>query len=158
MNIEAVYVITELQTENKVDISDFLKTLKEERWQEMTEGMHERQTIVTMPKFEMEYEIDDFPQVLQDLGMVNAFDAGLSDFSGMNRNSGKMIYIGDSQHKTFISVDEEGTEAAAVTSVGMQLTSMPSIVELRLDRPFFFAIREVESNTILFMGKIMDPS
>jgi len=155
---DAGFAMTVLLPGEEVVMSGFLETLNADRWQEITEDMQERQIKVTMPKFEMKYEIDAFPQVLQDLGMVNAFDAGLSDFSGMSRNSGKMIYIGESQHKTFISVDEEGTEAAAVTSVNMYVTSIPSIAELRLDRPFFFAIREVESNTILFMGKMMNPS
>jgi serpin B len=60
------------------------------------------------------------------------------------------------KHKTFVDVNEEGTEAAAVTSVEMRFTSAPETI--RVDRPFVFAIRENYSGTILFMGKIVDPS
>jgi serpin B len=56
-----------------------------------------------------------------------------------------------------VEVDEEGTEAAAVTSVGIELTAMPSIPSMYIDRPFIFAIREHKSGTILFIGKIVNP-
>jgi serine protease inhibitor len=77
-----------------------------------------------------------------------------ADFTKINRNGGLCIY--DVLHKTFVDVNEEGTEAAAVTSVVIGTTSVGS--SFRVDRPFVFAIRENKSGTILFIGKIVDPS
>ncbi|MFQ6047375.1 MAG: serpin family protein, partial [Gemmatimonadales bacterium] len=77
----------------------------------------------------------------------------MADFSNMYPGGG--VYIDSVKHKTFVKVDEEGTEAAAVTSVGMGEVSAPP--SFRVDHPFLFFIRERHSGTILFMGKIMNP-
>jgi serpin B len=115
-------------------------------WQELTEGFGETSLNLEMPKFELEYEVDEFENVLYEMGIVDAF--GPADFSRITGGPND-LYIGESRHKTFISVDEEGTEAAAVTSVALFESAPP---EVRFNRPFFYAIREVESGTILFMG------
>jgi len=67
------------------------------------------------------------------------------------------IFISKVKHKSFVKVDEEGTEAAAATSVEMRLTSVQSGFTMRVDRPFLFIIGENHSQSILFMGKIVDP-
>ena len=67
------------------------------------------------------------------------------------------LYISNVKHKTFVEVDEEGTEAAAVTSVEVGVTSAPEYIPVQVDRPFAFAIREQHSGTILFIGKIASP-
>ena len=72
----------------------------------------------------------------------------------MYRNGG--VFISEVKHKTFVDVNEEGTEAAAATSVGAGVTSMP--MSFIVDRPFVFVIRERLSGTIMFMGKVVDPS
>jgi serpin B len=92
--------------------------------------------------------------VLTDMGMGIAFDDQLADFMNINQNGG--LYISEVKHKTYVDVNEEGTEAAAVTSVGIGLTSAPPT--FTINRPFIFVIRERFSNTILFMGKIEDPA
>jgi serpin B len=61
-------------------------------------------------------------------------------------------------HKAFVSVDEEGTEAAAATAVVMELTAMPDVVEVTIDRPFIFLIRDIETGAILFVGRTLDPN
>jgi serine protease inhibitor len=106
-----------------------------------------------MPKFRFEYE-KEMKQPLTDLGMGIAFEPFAADFSKIaNRDD---IHISRVQHKSFIDVHELGTEAAAATSVGVGITSLPP--ELVFDRPFFFAIRERSTGTLLFVGRITDPT
>ncbi|MCK5676622.1 MAG: serpin family protein, partial [Verrucomicrobia bacterium] len=77
-----------------------------------------------------------------------------ADFSGMTGT--RDLYIGAIVHKAFIEVNEEGTEAAAATAVGMRATSMPPM--FIADHPFLFLIRENSTGTILFIGRVTDPS
>lgn len=109
---------------------------------------------VQLPKFEMKYEIK-YNDILKAMGMEIAFDAYSADFSGIADMSPQNLFISEVKHKTFIRVDEKGTEAAAVTSVGMMPTSMPQ--PMIVNRPFVFIIHERESGTNLFMGKVMNP-
>ena len=83
-----------------------------------------------------------------------AFSPGAADFTRMYAPGG--LYIDEVKHKTFVKVDEEGTEAAAATSVGIGVVSAPPMFVV--DRPFVFVLREKLSGTILFMGKIVDPT
>ncbi len=110
---------------------------------------------IYMPKFKLEYETD-LSSILASLGMGIAFSPD-ADFTGINRDS--LIFISFVKHKTFIEVDEEGTEAAAVTIVGMVTSVRPTeSFVMRVDRPFLLLIRENHSQTILFMGKIVEPT
>ncbi|HET6528693.1 MAG TPA: serpin family protein [Balneolaceae bacterium] len=110
-------------------------------------------TNIALPKFEMKYKII-MNDVLQNMGMGIAFSRN-ADFSNMAPG----LFISVVKHKSFITVDEEGTEAAAVTSVRMTLTSAgPKIRTIRFNRPFVFLIRERTSGTILFMGKMKNPA
>ncbi|OKL41223.1 serpin family protein [Pontibacter flavimaris] len=105
-----------------------------------------------LPKFKLEYE-KELKDLLKQLGMGLAFSSQ-ADFSRMVEGHSNLA-ISEVKHKTFVEVNEEGTEAAAATSVGIQFTSAsPSI---RIDRPFVFMIREKSSNAILFIGKLMRP-
>ncbi len=108
-----------------------------------------------MPKFKLEYGLT-LNDVLKALGMEIAFDPDRADFTKMYRIRG--VYIDEVKHKTFVDVNEEGTEAAAATSVEMAFRSAPSSIDMRVDRPFVFAIRESQSQTILFIGKIEEPT
>lgn len=108
--------------------------------------------LVRMPRFELEWGQSLIP-ALKALGMTDAFDER-ADFGRM-AEGGQNFYIFQVKQKTFVKVDEQGTEAAAATAVGVGLTSMPP--SITLDRPFLFAIRERFSGTILFMGVIGDP-
>jgi serpin B len=89
--------------------------------------------------------------------MQDAFDPNVADFSGIDDQ--KDLVISDAIHKAFIAVDEKGTEAAAATIIIMMGASalMPEGVVLTIDRPFFFFIRDVPTETILFMGRVLDP-
>jgi serpin B len=113
-----------------------------------------RPMYLNFPKFEFESEIS-LAQTLSEMGMPSAFNDG-ADFSGMTGQ--KDLFISDVFHKAFVSVDEEGTEAAAATAVLMSLTSAPeNPLRLVVDRPFIFLIRDHQTNTILFMGRVVSP-
>ena len=113
-----------------------------------------RQVALTMPKFEFESGFS-LKEILATMGMPVAFSAD-ADFSGMTGNHD--LFIADVIHKAFVSVDEAGTEAAAATAVVMALTAAPEVpVEVTVDRPFIFLIRDIETDTILFVGRIAEP-
>jgi serpin B len=93
---------------------------------------------------------------MKNLGMTDAFTPGAADFSGME--STRSLYISDLLHKAYVDVNEEGTEAAAATTVVVGMTSMPAeSYEISFDHPFLFFIRDIQTNTILFMGRLADP-
>lgn len=123
-----------------------------ENWTGWIGSLSKTSLNLQFPKFKLEYEIK-LNDVLQALGMGICFEPGQADFSKMNRDFD--LFISQVKHKTFVEVDEEGTEAAAVTVVEIRLTSTGSV--MRVDRPFVFVIRENQSNTLLFMGKIVAP-
>ncbi len=135
-------------------IEALIGSLDAERWAEIIDGLSSAESNVVMPKFTLEYDIE-LNDVLKALGMEIAFDELNADFSNMYPPP-LQVFISKVKHKTFVDVNEEGTEAAAVTSVEIGLTSLPPTVYV--DRPFVFAIRERFSGTILFVGRIMDPT
>ncbi|TXG85048.1 MAG: serpin family protein [Thermomicrobiales bacterium] len=119
-----------------------------------------RELILAMPKFEFDYSTS-LADALEAMGMTDAFDSSLADFSGMlEPGSADPIWIGDVLHKAFVSVDEKGTEAAAATAVLMAGAAAPTDppLEVDIDRPFIFLIRDTQTGTILFIGRVMDPS
>jgi serpin B len=141
------------------DLDLLVSEISQETWDGWVSGFEETQVHLEMPKFTLEYELL-LNDVLTALGMGEAFDEGNADFSGICRCRellGENMYISKVKHKTFVQVDEEGTEAAAVTSVEMAVTGDSGPIQMRVDKPFLFAIREHMSGTILFMGKIVDP-
>jgi len=110
---------------------------------------------VYIPRFTLEYD-RELSDDLTALGMGAAFDPNLADFTRMYRDVA--VWISKVKHKTFVEVNEKGTEAAAVTSVEVELSGVPEIFWFRADQPFVFLIRENQSGTILFIGKIVDPT
>jgi serpin B len=115
-----------------------------------------------LPKFSFEFDAG-LADLLRSLGMTDAFDGNLADFSGMIGDpDADPLFISDVLHKAFIALDEDGTEAAAATVVIMEGASAvedePEPVEVRIDRPFVFAIRDAETGTIIFLGRVLDPS
>ncbi|MEO5884801.1 MAG: serpin family protein, partial [Candidatus Limnocylindrales bacterium] len=111
---------------------------------------------VTLPRFDLETR-EELGDILAALGMSSAFDPTTADFSGMTTQT--RLFISKVIHQANISVDEKGTEAAAVTVVGMDTTGGPSeTCTAHADRPFLFALRDVETKAILFLGRVVDPS
>ena len=114
-----------------------------------------------MPRFSTETQADLVP-VLRALGMTDAVDPARADFTGITK-AVPPIYISKVIHQANIDVDEKGTEAAAATAVEMGVggctgPSPAKIRTLKLDRPFLFLIRDLDSGAILFMGRVVDPS
>lgn len=120
------------------------------------EGVQYTPVNLRMPKFDFETALIA-NDVLQQLGMIEAFIPDGADFSGITRED--PLYISDVVHKATITVDEQGTEAAAATAVIMATKSMPinDPVELVFDRPFMFAIMHEPSGSILFLGRVVSP-
>jgi serpin B len=115
-----------------------------------------REVRLELPRFSTESKVG-LADVLRAMGMPTAFAPGEADFSGITTE--EMLYISDVIHQANIDVDESGTEAAAATAVVMRATSGPSQpVELQVDRPFLFALRDVRTGAVLFLGHIVDPS
>ena len=113
-----------------------------------------KQIALSLPAFKYESEFG-LKKTLSGMGMPIAFSDS-ADFSGM---TGKRdLYISDVIHKAFIATDESGTEAAAATAVIMRATAMPvKPVEVKIDRPFIFLIRDIKTGSVLFIGRVMNP-
>jgi len=114
---------------------------------------------IHLPRFKLEYEAT-LNQSLSTLGMAVAFERDRANFTQMFESAGAKAYIHKVKHKTFVEVNEEGTEAAAVTSVEMRVTSVAveePPFEMIVDRPFFLAIVDGKTGLILFMGSIVNP-
>ena len=153
------YAMTIVVPNDPAGLHDFVASLDEERWAHILEDLQEQDAVVEMPRFRLEYDKtlghaeDPDHRALQSLGMEDAFDPGLADFSRMLQGGG--LFVHQVKQRTWIDVHEEGTEAAAVTKVEIRRVSGPAV--LRVDRPFLFALRERLSGTILFLGMVEDP-
>jgi len=132
-----------------VSISEFQKTLTIDNWQQWMSRFHEVEGDVVLPRFKVEYGADLLPNLV---ALGGEALAGV-DFLGMGAGP---VVISKVIHKTFIEVNEEGTEAAAATAVVM-LLSLASRFSMIVDRPFLCAIRDNETGTLLFMGFVLDP-
>ena len=132
--------------------------LTAENWETWMKSFGARPGEVMLPRFKVEWE-SRLNQALTDLGMAEAFDPQRADFSQIAEpQAGNRIFISEVQHKSFCEVNEEGTVAAAATSVRMGVTSLPPPpFVMKVDRPFFFAIRDNRSGVLLFMGSVRDP-
>lgn len=131
--------------------------LTPEKVKEWESALNQREVVVFLPRFKMTsmFRLDD---TLSMMGMPDAFSQSQADFSGMDGRKG-WLYIGAVIHKGFVEVNEEGTEAAAATAVGIRAMSMPAPPPVfRADRPFLFLIKENQTGSILFMGRVTDPT
>ena len=139
------------------NVDSLIAELNQENWNRWINSFSKQELTLQLPKFTLEYEIK-LNDVLKALGMEIAFSPSQADFTKMYRKEevGLNLYISEVKHKTYVEVNEEGTEAAAVTSVEMTLKAAGLL--MRVDRPFIFAIRENHSGTILFIGKIVEPT
>lgn len=138
-------------------IDDFLNGLSYQKWEEWINNFDNTPGDVKLPRFKLDYE-KTLNDPLKDLGMGAAFNSREADFSGIRAE--KDLYISEVKHKAVAEVNEEGTEAAAATSVGISVTSVREPRErftFIADRPFLMAIRDSQTGAILFMGAVMDP-
>ena len=134
------FVMTVVLPSEATGIDAFVESLDAATWAGIISSMGEAEVLVGLPKFSLEYE-KSLNEVLKALGMEVAFDEAVADFSRMHRDALDMgLHISKVKQKAFVEVDEEGTRAAAVTSVEVGVTSAPPTFVA--DRPFVFAIRE----------------
>ena len=159
--LELPYVDNELSMivllPKKLDgLDDLEQSLTQENLSEWQSKLRKREVIVSLPKFKLTSQFS-LASVLKAMGMKDAFSRS-ANFSGMNGN--RDLSISAVIHKAYVDVNEEGTEAAAATAVTIRLTSMgpdsrPPV--FRADHPFLFLIRDNQSGSILFIGRVMNP-
>jgi serpin B len=149
-------VMLPAEGKNSQNIIDELNAVNWNNWSEAFDN--EKHVVVTMPRFKFAFDTK-LKDVLEKMGMVDAFYPSLSDFSGISGDSD--LYISSVIHKSFIDVNENGTEAAAVTAIVFETTSVgPDEYEkiyFTVDKPFVFAITEKDTDAILFIGEVQNP-
>jgi len=130
-------------------------TLTAEKLDEYKSQMKKtKMDLISIPKFEFDTKYF-MKKTLSALGMPTAFSQN-ADFSGMTGE--RDLFIDFVIHQAYVKVDEEGTEAAAATAVGMKLTAIEPANVFRADHPFIFIIQEKETGNILFFGRLVDPT
>jgi serine protease inhibitor len=147
------FTMTVVLPKEGTDIEALAAALRGSQWEGWTDQFHDQEVNLYLPKLKLSYErglIED----LKALGIQQAFVPGGADFTRMSP-AGRDLFISLVKQKTYVDIHEEGTEAAAVTVVGVRVVSLPVVPTMRVDRPYLFAIRERLSGTILFMGKIV---
>lgn len=140
-------------------LDQFEKRLTPENWDLWLKSFQLNPGDLMLPRFKVEWE-SSLNKALKELGMVEAFDSSRADFSQMAKVKPGDLFISDVRQKSWCEVNEEGTVAAAVTSVGIGTTSVQRPREkfvMKVDRPFFFAIRDNFTGVVLFMGSIRNP-
>jgi serpin B len=159
--LEMPYVKDELSmiillAKNIDGVVDLEKKLTSENLSRWLGELHKQKVVVSIPRFKMTEQFS-LADTLRAMGMTDAFSAQTADFSGMD---GKQdLFISAVVHKAFVDVNEEGTEAAAATGIGMAMGAAPQKMPVfRADHPFIFFIRDNNSGSILFIGRVMDPA
>ena len=138
------------------EFETFEKSLDAQGVDAIIKSMEYNRVALKMPRFEFESSFR-LRETLAAMGMPDVFSYGSADFSGMTGNHD--LFIADVVHKAFVSVSEERTEAAAASSVTVPTARIgppPEIIEVTVDRPFVFVIRDIPTNTVLFVGRIVD--
>lgn len=145
------YSFVALLPNEDVSIADYVESMTGEYFIKLMKDVESKHISVFLPKFSYEYEVG-LNDLLKDMGMPDAFDEAKADFSGINQDA--RLVISDVLHKTFISVDERGTKAGAVTKVEMAPTAMPQVEVVMLDRPFVYAIVDNSTGLPIFIGAV----
>jgi serpin B len=135
---------------SNTNLATFLQHLTPEKWNQWMQEFRQRNCIIEIPRFTIEYKVE-LKSTLIALGMAGIFEPSKAEFSPMTDVN---VAVDSVKHKTFVEVNEEGTEAAAVTSVEL-IRSLP--FQMNVNRPFFCGIQDNTTGTILFMGTIVDP-
>ena len=154
------YAFVAMLPNEGVSVSQYVDSLTSEHLRELLNNPQDLTVFASIPKFETEYDIE-MSEVLQEMGMTDAFDYRVADFSklGTYNVDGMNICINRVLHKTFISVSEQGTRAGAATAVEMVAEGAMEIVEFKevvLDRPFVYMLIDCETNLPFFIGTMMN--
>jgi serpin B len=147
------YIMTILLPDENTPVSNVINQMSVTEWKSLNTALAEQRVIIGLPKFTLEYETN-LNKVISNMGIHTMFN-DFADLSKISAPAGK-LKVGFVKQNTFLTVDEKGTEAAAVTTIEIKLTSAPILPEFICNRPFAFFISEKQSNTILFVGKIVN--
>lgn len=148
------YAMTVLVPTSTPGVNDLVSKLNATEWNQLQQGLKAVDNLsIGLPRFTLEYEVY-LNKVLEKMGMPSAFLPNVADLSKIGKT--QKLNVGFVKQNTYVAVDEKGTEAAAVTTIGVELTSLPQTYYA--DRPFVLIISEKTSDTVLFMGKIVNPS
>ncbi len=148
---EGAYSMTIILPRQDMDINQFVLSLTEEKLNDWMLELSMKEGSLALPRFKLEYETS-LNEALQLLGIQDAFDARKADFSGMSDNPG--LVISNVKHKTFVEVNEIGTEAAAATGKTINIGPGPQPFVMDVNRPFVYMIRDRDTNTIFFIGRV----
>lgn len=142
-----------LLPQEEISLETFVSQINSQTWQEWQKRLEDKQGLIALPKFSLEDEID-LNNILQDLGMKKAF-TNQADFRDLTENKVKVSQV---KHKTFLELNEQGTEASASTSIGISLTSLSinQPFQMIINRPFLYLIQDNQTNTILFIGTVQN--
>jgi len=127
---------------------DFLK--------QIVASLHPEDVALSLPKFTLKGASVSLKSALETMGMIDAFDPEKADLSAMVTS--EKLHVDDVVHQAFVRVNESGTEAAAATGVGNKLTAIDPPLAVKVDRPFFFVLRDIPTGAVLFVGRVMDPT
>jgi len=137
-------------------LAEIEKSLSASRLETLKKELKPIQVTLSLPKFKVESKFS-LKDTLSAMGMSDAFCGGAADFSGMDGT--RNLCISAVEHKAYVAVDENGTEAAAATAVVMREAAMAmEMVNMKIDRPFLFFIQDKDSGSVLFMGRVVDPA
>jgi serine protease inhibitor len=154
------FIMTVYLPEEKIGLDSFINNMSIEKMESWKKDFNQMKGNLQLPKFKTEYS-SELNDILKVLGIQEAFDPYGANFDNMIEVNDENVFINAVNHKTYIDVSEKGTEAAAVTSVDMSLSSIETEEEETFDmlvnRPFFFTIEDTQYNEYLFMGTILDP-
>jgi len=137
------------------DLEEFYSRLDAKTWEEWMPQFHNSRGHIVLPRLRLNYDVD-LNNALRALGMGMALDPALANFAHMC-TALQRPFIQTVEHAAFVEVNEEGTEAAAVTSVGVGITAEQPTFSMVVNRPFFSVIRDSKTGLILFMGSIVEP-
>ncbi|HWQ80261.1 MAG TPA: serpin family protein [Anaerovoracaceae bacterium] len=151
------YAFAALLPNEGILLGDYIASLTGAGFMSTLQNARDVQVNTAIPKFESEYSVE-MSDILNSMGMTNAFDAGLADFTGLGVWEDGNLFINRVIHKTYIAVDEKGTRAGAATAVEMFAGSAPAEESktVYLDRPFVYMLIDSETNLPLFIGAVTD--
>jgi len=137
-------------------VGSLVSSLDAATWSTAIAALRPSEVDLSLPRFKLKWE-RSLNDALKQMGMNLPFAPGEADFTRLSSTMGRNLFISFVKQNSFVDVNEVGTEAAAVTTIGIEVTSLPQRTVMKVDRPFVFVLRERLSGTILFAGKIMNP-
>lgn len=154
---DEAYAFVALLPKEGVRLRDYIASLTGENLRTMLSNVQDTKVETAIPKFQSEYTVE-MKEILQTLGMTDAFDPEQADLSGIGETSTGLLYINQVLHKTYIAMDEQGTKAGAATVVATGEGAAPptEVKTVYLDRPFLYLIVDREAGLPVFMGTVMD--